>query len=64
MSSTKCRLVIDPYFSTLTGYQHDADQKRTITTQKMLSRAQRVPNPPDGAIDTWLGQKPVSTESC
>jgi hypothetical protein len=41
MSSTKSRwviakptkIVVDPYFSTLTGYQRDADRKRIITNK-------------------------------
>jgi hypothetical protein len=55
MPSTKSRWAFDPYFSTLTGHQRDADRTR-------IARASCVPHPPDGVRSNSLHGKSNPTE--
>jgi hypothetical protein len=55
MPSTKSRWALDPYFSTLTGHQRDADRTR-------IARAYGVFHPPGGVSSNSLHGKSNPTE--
>jgi hypothetical protein len=68
------KVAVDPYFSTLTGYQHDADRKQISASKNQHSRASRVPKSCDSSssnsqdrrgdgIGPKLGEEPEFTES-